>query len=226
MVASFTEEEDQLSQWRAYADDSRGVSIGLDVRHLRPPSDIGTAVTFAPCLYKDEEKRTLLRSVFAHARKVLEEWWSSVVESAQQKTGKTNSIDLEFAQKLVAEHKRELDSALIGANTSLRFDLLRLAPLLKNESFYEEREWRLVLPLEQTHLPTRHPLKFRCTRDALVPYIAYPLRSPNQEGPIACKGVILGSGSHSSAVVGVNLFLQSQEIPLLARRSKIPYRPT
>ncbi len=34
MVASFSEEGDQLSQWRGYADDSRGVSIGLDLRKL------------------------------------------------------------------------------------------------------------------------------------------------------------------------------------------------
>ncbi len=60
MVASFSEEGDQLSQWKGYANDSRGVSIGLDLRGIRPPSNIGTAVVFAPCLYTDKEKRALL----------------------------------------------------------------------------------------------------------------------------------------------------------------------
>jgi hypothetical protein len=225
MVASFTGEGDQLSQWRGYADDSRGVSIGLDVRHLRPPSDIGTAVTFAPCLYGQSDKCTLLKSVFAHYRKNLEEWWNSIVKSALEKTGKMSGIDLELGQKLVSEHKTELDAVVIRSHATLRFDLLRIAPLLKNESFSEEKEWRLVLPLEPLRLPTRHSLQFRSTRDGLVPYIAYPLRSPNQDGPIACREVILGPGSHPSAAVGVNLFLQSEGIPLLASQSKIPYRP-
>jgi hypothetical protein len=226
MVASFTEEGDQLSQWRGYADDSRGISIGLNLPHLRPPPDIGTAVTFAPCLYGEEDKRALLTAVFAHHRSRLERWWNPIIETAHQRAGGPRGIDPEFGQKIVAEHRQALDAAVIDADATLRFDLLRIAPLLKNLSFSEEREWRLVLPLEPIHLPTRHPIQFRPTRDALVPYIAYPLRSPNQEGPIACREVILGPGSHPSAVVGVNMFLQSQDIPPVARQSRIPYRPT
>jgi hypothetical protein len=108
----------------------------------------------------------------------------------------------------------------------LQFDLLRIAPLLKDGGFSEEKEWRLVLPQEAIMLPTKHPLEFRPTRDTLVPYIAYPLLSPNQEGPIFCKDLILGPGSHPSAEISVNLFLRKHEITTLARPSKIPYRPT
>jgi hypothetical protein len=110
--------------------------------------------------------------------------------------------------------------------TNLQFDLLRIAPLLKDGGFSEEKEWRLVLPQEAIMLPTKHPLEFRPTRDTLVPYIAYPLLSPNQEGPIFCKDLILGPGSHPSAEISVNLFLRKHEITTLARPSKIPYRPT
>lgn len=225
MVASFTEEGDQLSQWRGYADGSRGVSIGLDVRHLRP-SDIHTPVTFAPCLYKPEDKRTLLKSIFAHHRKGLDAWRDSVFNLAQKHAGKTGLVELNVAERLVAEHQSELHEAVVHANANLRFDLLRAALLLKHESFSEEREWRLVLPSERIHVPTHHEVKFRYTHDALVPYVEYPLRLPNQEGPIACQGVTLGPGSHPSAAVGVNMFLQTQEIPSMATLSKIPYRPT
>lgn len=224
MVASLAEEGDQLSQWRGYADDSRGVSIGLDMRHLRPPAGAGTAVTFAPCLYKDEDKRRLLKAVFAHHRKGLQAWWDSVVERARRRGGK-GPVELKAAHSLVAEHMPELNRVLIDAEATLRYDLLRISPLLKNESFSEEREWRLVLPLERIHLPMVHEVQFRYTRESLVPYIAFPLRLPNQDGPIACKGVILGPGSHPSAAVGVNMFLQTQQIPVFAIPSKIPYRP-
>jgi hypothetical protein len=59
-------------------------------------------------------------------------------------------------------------------------------------------------------------------RDALVPYIAYPLLLKNQEGPILlCNDLILGPGSHPNAEVGVNL-LQTQCITTRVRASKMP----
>lgn len=227
MVASFSEEEDQLSQWRGYANDSRGVSVGFDLRNIRPPSDLGTAVTFAPCLYKQDDKRALLKAVFAHYRDGLEGWWKKVVDAAQTRKRESAVTDPQFGQNLVAEHMEELRAVMTHYYSTLQFDLLRAAPLLKNESFSEEKEWRLVLPLRSAQeLPATHPLEFRYTRDALVPYIAYPLNSPSEEGPIRCNDLILAPGSHPSAGVGVNLFLQKEKILVLARRSQIPYRPT
>ncbi|SRR6266700_1320089 len=225
MVASFSEEADQLSQWRGYADNSRGISIGLDLHHIRPPSDIGTTVTFAPCLYNQAEKSTLLKAVFAHYRNGLQQWWDSVMDVARRKA-KSSTFDPQFSKQLISEHSKELSEVTTRYYATLQFDLLRTAPLLKDESFREEKEWRLVLPQEAIMLPTNHPIEFRPARDTLVPYIAYPLNIPNQVGPIFCKGAILGSGSHPSAEIGVNLFLRKQEIPVLAQPSKIPYRPT
>jgi hypothetical protein len=225
MVASFSEEGDQLSQWRGYADNSRGVSIGFDLRHIRPPSNIGTAVTFAPCLYKQADKSALLKSAFAYYRNGLQEWWDSIQDIARKKA-KSSVVDPQFVTQLISEHSKKLDEVIWRGYTNLQFDLLRIAPLLKDGGFSEEKEWRLVLPQEAIMLPTKHPLEFRPTRDTLVPYIAYPLLSPNQEGPIFCKDLILGPGSHPSAEISVNLFLRKHEITTLARPSKIPYRPT
>lgn len=225
MVASFSEEGDQLSQWRGYAEDSRGVSVGLDLRNLRPPAHLGTAVTFAACIYTEAEKRALLKSVFAYYRNGVQAWWESIHDTARKQL--EGSIPgPQFVKDLLSEHTQQLNEVIFRGNANLRFDLLRVSPLLKNESFSEEREWRLVLPWEPIQLPTQHPIQLRSTRDTLVPYIAYPLNSPNQEGPIFCKDVILGAGSHSSAEIGVNLFLRKQGIPVLSRPSKIPYRPT
>lgn len=149
MVASFSEEGDQLSQWRGYASDSRGVSIGFDLRNIRPPSNIGTAVTFAPCLYKQLEKRALLKAIFAHFRNGLQDWSDSVVNLAQKKVREGIVPGPQFGQKLVSEHQEELNTAMRQGHATLQFDLLRAAPLLKNEGFAEEKEWRLVLPLRE-----------------------------------------------------------------------------
>jgi hypothetical protein len=226
MVASFSEEADQLSQWRGYSGNSTGVSIGLDLRGLRPPASIETTVTFAPCVYKESVKRALLQAVFAQYRNSLQEWWDSIVGVAKRKSFQDVSHDPGFDHRVAAEHAKELTDVLQRAQTELRYDLMRIAPLLKNESFSEEREWRLVLPSDNIRSPTNYPIEFRPIRDALVPYIAYPLLMKNQDGPILCTDLILGPGSHPSAETGVNMFFQKQYITTLSRHSNVPYRPS
>jgi hypothetical protein len=228
MVASFSEEGDQLSQWRGYADNSRGLSIGFDLRDLRPPPEADTAVTFAPCIYRDSEKCALLKAVFADYRNRLESWWNSIMDMARKSHPQSGAGDMShaFGQRLVSEHAAELTQVIDHAFANLQFDMLRTAPLLKDEGFLEEREWRLVLPQEAVTLPSNYPIEFRAGRDTLIPYISYPLLRPNQDGPVFCRDLILGPGSHISAETAVNLFLRKHGITTLARPSRIPYRPT
>jgi len=226
MVASFSEEGDQLSQWRAYTDSSRGISLGLDLSNLRPPPNIGTAVTFAPCVYDMDDKSALLKAAFAHFRDGVQAWWDSIVDVAGKRKTEGAISGPGFGQRLVSEHSKELRDVVNHYQASLQFDLLRIAPLLKDESFFEEREWRLVLPLENIMLPTKHTIEFRPIRDALVPYIAYPLTRSGQDGPIFCRDLVLGPGSHPFAKSGIDLFFEKRGIRVLARPSKIPYRAT
>jgi hypothetical protein len=222
LVASFSEVGDHLSQWRGYAGNSTGVSLGLDLRHLRPPSLLETTVAFAPCVYAESEKQRLLGAILDHGRDKLEEAWNATVTAGLKTIDRSNP---NAVWEHVHAHSRELSASVAETHTNLQWDLLRMAPLLKNESFSEEREWRLTLPRESIRLPSHHRLSFRCQYDTMVPYIAYPLLLPNQEGPILCRDVILGPGSHSAAPVGVNMFLLSQEIPIACRKSEVPYRP-
>src|SRR5271170_7880443 len=49
-----------------------------------------------------------------------------------------------------------------AATLKTRIDFLRIAALLKNPSFQEEQEWRLVLPmLVQQQTPPKNPPRFR-----------------------------------------------------------------
>ena len=82
-----------------------------------------------------------------------------------------------------------------------------------------------VLPVGADNFPTTHPIEFRPILNGVVPYIAYPLNMPTQEGPVPCNGLILGPGSHQSAEVAVNMFLETQHIRVHAQPSKVPYRP-
>lgn len=221
MVASFSEHGDQLSQWRGYAGLSTGVSIGLDLRGLRPPEHVDTYVVFAPCVYTAGEKRALLKAIFERYYATIGKHWNAVIADAKGKLGLSQGE----GHKIVSARNVELGKIVSQSQIDLQADLLRVGPLMKDESFYEEKEWRLVLPSEMIRMPTRHKIEFRAVRDALVPYIAYPLLLERQEGPILCTDLILGPGSHPNAEVGVNLLFNSQMIPTRARASAVPYRP-
>jgi hypothetical protein len=141
-----------------------------------------------------------LKAIFAHCREGGERWWNEVVDDARSKSDKNT----------VADH------------STLQFDLLWEALLLKNENFSEEKEWRLVLPLKAPETPSTHTLQFRYTRDTLVPYVAYPLNSLGEGGPIRCNDLIVGAGAHTSAEIGINLFLQAEGIRVLPDDQKSP----
>src|SRR5207249_4962114 len=57
-TVSFTVLEDTLSQWRGYGAD--GVSLCFDLQQVRPPAELGSLVSFAPCIYEEEAKRALV----------------------------------------------------------------------------------------------------------------------------------------------------------------------
>ena len=90
MVASFSKVGDQLSQWRGYAGDSTGVSLGLDLRHLRPPSAVHTTVVFATYVYQGAEKKHLLGAILDHCRERLEAAWNSTVTSGLKNIDRSN----------------------------------------------------------------------------------------------------------------------------------------
>jgi hypothetical protein len=224
MVASFSAAGDQLSQWRGYAGESTGVSLGLDLRHLRTPAGITSTETFAPCLYKDNEKRSLLKAILTQCSMGLEEFWARKLKSGSR-IGDYGIADEQQIWQPLRPGGNELNESLFRTHRELQFDLLRVGPLLKNESFSEEKEWRLVLPIEPIFLPTNRTIQFRATASSLIPYVAYPLLLPRQESPINCTRAFVGPGSHPSAVLGVNMFLAQNGIPTPAMTSQIPYRP-
>ncbi len=223
MVASFSAAKDQLSQWRGYARNSTGVCIGLNLQNVRPPGESGTKFTFAKCIYDDQEKRAILRAV-------LDKWVDVVRVRSESLTTELVPQLIEagtYREVLAAQgnYSRSVEIAhvLRERHLELQFDFLRIAPLLKNETFSEEREWRLVLPVKQFK-PKDHPFEFRSTSDTLVPYIAYPLLRKGEPGPIPCNGLIIGPGGHPAAELAVRMLLEKHGIRVQVDVSKIPYR--
>jgi len=83
---------------------------------LRPPAEIDSAVVFAPCIYKVEEKKALLRAIFADARNHVESWWSSVIEGAMTRLQKAGFVQPGFGQTILQENNTEFEIVLRKAH--------------------------------------------------------------------------------------------------------------
>ncbi len=90
----------------------------------------------ASCLYKEDEKRKILQAVFDYYVTRMQQWSDDTVSS-----GLTEAVAKGkgpgFGHEHVAGKASELQTTLQTAQTELLYDLMRVAPLLKNESFAE-----------------------------------------------------------------------------------------
>src|SRR5215813_13501194 len=102
---------------------------------------------------------------------------------------------------------RFLPEVFLVSCLDLAIARLQITALLKNSSFQEENEWRLVLPrLMDSPTPMKNPPQFRIGRTTL-PYLAHPL-------PLALVDIILGPGSDENSVFAAQRFLNVQGFDL------------
>lgn len=139
-VCSFSEEGDVLSQWRAYGDGVAKFSIGFSGAFLRQVSDQMKS-WFVPCLYGEGEQRALVRALLE--------------DVLQQNMAIVPKLDFEN------EHMHLYRHGNLIAHLNL------YAPILKHETFSEEREWRIVTrPL----MCSGERFDYRPGRSMLTPY--------------------------------------------------------
>lgn len=145
-VISLSEAKDLLSQWRAYADGVGGFSIGFNVETLRSRA-AEDGFELVKCIYEEDSQLKVIQELIAETLRVD---FNTVKIKADPSNGKKVFVMKtggDFAEKLV-----------------------RIAPVLKNESFREEKEWRLISK------PTSvRAMKFRPGKSSLLPYIDFNL---------------------------------------------------
>lgn len=196
-VASLTEEGDLLSQWRGYCSPGDGYAIAFHGPRLaeaarRQPPGLRGDWFVAPVTYDPVQHDEIARII---ARRVRDECASLAGAST------TNIVQ-------------------DAINVYLQM-LLRYGPLLKDATFAEEKEWRLVSP------PIPHGgdvLHFRRGRYTLIPYVQFELAEPSE--PLNIVEVIVGPGPHptlSTDATSAFLF-ETQTKFNSARGSKVQYR--
>jgi hypothetical protein len=186
-VGSFSEQADLLSQWRAYAHDGVGFSIGFEYEHLKAMAE-RQGFAIIKCIYEKAEQDAILEDL------------------------------INLAETLVKDDGYE------RAMTIIYVGLFKFAPALKDNSFFEEQEWRVVGNVVQ---PTNAIPRFRAGKSMLIPYLEYKLAPDDQRMPIS--RVIVGPTPHMGlSISSLGYHLKSSEnvepdtyaiVP-----SRVPYR--
>lgn len=142
-VACFSAMEDSLSQWRGYCPRGFGYSIGLFAEELRRVAQ-PQGFQLVQCIYEHAEQRRLV------------ETWA---EQALDGLRTTLPVDLDPSEHASAESHKFFSS------------FAQFAPVLKNQAFRNEYEWRLV-----ALVPSNDPrIQLRPARSMLAPYLPVKL---------------------------------------------------
>lgn len=209
--ACFSKSADQLSQWRGYSKGTSGVSLGFDLKNLRPSPGKDTFVLFAPCVYEQKQKKELVMHALHHTIDALQEYWEKKLAEGMIPGSTVNE---------------EVKKLFVDASLNVTVDMLKIAALMKHLSFREEGEWRLVLPVHTSkEANLENPIQFRAGATTLIPYLDAPF-SFELSDSFPLVDVMLGPGSDANSVDAIRLFLKTCNIDLTPSVSQVPYRST
>lgn len=168
-----SEREDLLSQWRGYADDGRGFSIGFSRAYLealgaRRLEKGDMSFTLQKVLYLEDEQEALLDSAFR-----------TLQEDLRVATSERTDAERDNDDVSVRESARRT-----RARIKISTDVLKLSGHLyamKIEAFKEEVEWRLVHILASR---AGQDIHYRSSRDRILPYLIVELEKLDGLAPI------------------------------------------
>lgn len=148
----FSSEEDLLSQWRGYATGGRGVCIGFRIDALKTVGTLPNGANLPVKLEKIDYPYSLPSDL---TKKIWEEF-KDQIEEGRRGNGATVSFGKDYGND---GHDRV---------TNLISELFTV----KNPSFQEEKEWRLLLVDYPSNIPV---IEFRENNSLLSPYLKLPI---------------------------------------------------
>lgn len=193
-VSSFSEHSDQLSQWRAYCPPTGGYAIGFSGKSLARTLSSHEGRFLAKCIYEQSAQQEVIEDLIG------------AIEATAEKSRRSG-----LAPDRVYRESYKLLGRLLPM----------AAPILKDSSFREEEEWRLLC-LGSSFADTSP--QFRMGHSTLVPYFEHSIAVETGASPIA--DVVVGPTPHPElACEAVQALLSSSGMQSAASRaSSIPYR--
>lgn len=216
-VVSFSKEGDSLSQWRSYANNGGGISIGFNLERLK--TALSGSNYFNSIIYNKERQRS-------HVKFIIEESTKFFLKEAP-------NLDLSLF----------FDLDFIGVIVSSLLD--KIIATYKDPAFEEEKEYRVecrqfhnVLNIQADRLE----IFYRTNEKSIIPYTKILTKAKEFKGPSAAEDklpclkitqfpiekIIVGPSSKQEDIIeGVKHLLQNhcyntRDIEI--SKSKIPYR--
>lgn len=201
-----SEKGDLLSQWRAYANDGRGVSIGFDAKILT--DDFGP-VNFGSNWFEltkvEYGKEGLQKRLAPYVEKV-RQLCIDHGDFIKLKPG----ITVEHAVSSLANRDEHAEGLFLAQEKDRRHLLLRLLKLLaplhfqiysiKPQTFHEENEWRL---LRYRHRVPLEEIRYNADHSSIRPFIPSLIADPAKA---VIREIVLGP-KHTSNISWFRSFL-------------------
>jgi hypothetical protein len=181
---------------------------------------------FAPCVYEESKKKELISFALHHGVEGLTAIYNELPKVRLRSHKEPSTYDFSGTLKEIQDKVKDPTRMrrLVDAVLRTFLDLFQIVALLKNRSFEEEREWRLLISGAAEDETLQYPRQFRIGTTTLVPYVAYPLTT-EPDTPIPLCDVLLGPGSDENSAVAARGLLETQGVKALPRMSSVPYRP-
>jgi len=156
-VTCFCEDNNLLSQWRAYANRGAGYSIGIE----------------AAALARAEYAGPVRLLTATHLRRVL-------YDRAKQESLVKDTIDRFCAlfRDVISSLQDEVDAINFVANPLAR-ELWQHIYYFKDAAFAEEKEWRIITTVDSNPWTEFTDLRFRPSDTTIIPYIERRLDVPS-----------------------------------------------
>lgn len=201
-VCSFSERRDSLSQWRAYGPFGTGFAIGISPEVLVDATRRKDWY-LAKCVYNPDEQRKIIAALI---EEVLEQ-------------------DLRGSPGFTAEQKNEEGVQQRGVAGNFLAYLNRYAPILKDESFSEEEEWRVITRPVSCE---SEDYALREGKTLLIPYTKLPLVA-RKDDELCLRDLVVGPTPDAqrsvSSVRGLLMHHRVEGASVLRiDNSRIPYR--
>lgn len=153
-----SEKPDSLSQWRGYADDGQGFTVGFSKDYLDELIKIKSAdesYRLTKVLYQESEHIEALQPALTGIRKLID---SGKLQRPQPGTILAPLSDQDYEEKLGAY----LDSLMLNC-----WQTFPSIYTLKGHAFSEEAEWRLLSFHSRNDIEN---IYFKESRDRIIPY--------------------------------------------------------
>ncbi|TCK62332.1 DUF2971 domain-containing protein [Seleniivibrio woodruffii] len=202
-IVCFSEKGDLLSQWKGYANQGEGVSIGFD------PSILLNDLSQKEWIFVNLKK-------VIYDRKLQEELVIEVI---------IKYLKLIKSALYLITKNEEKDTIIVHSSSYLFYCLKHISHTIKNPVFSEEKEWRIILSIF-SHEPDKQDILFRVRNNMITPYIELDTSaktlSQNEQMPI--KEIIVGSlVNHNKLKYSISLLDKEKDrIPTRIIKSKIP----